>query len=76
MCLVPSPVLLCLEIKPKVMAYSPKDSLSERGGRILQGSVIFLLFILFHIEKGAVLQAGLEVVHHSPLEVLHAAGLS
>lgn len=53
--LVPSPVLLCLEIKPKVMAYSPKESLSESRRRILQGSVVFLLFILFEIDDGAVL---------------------
>lgn len=40
------------------------------------GSVILLLFLLYRLREEAVLQAGLEVVHQSPLEVLDAAWLS
>lgn len=78
MCLVPTPVLLCLVIQPKVMhkmAYSPKRVLPEEENGTL-GSVLFLLIVLYGIWEGAVLEAVLEVVHHCSLEVLDGARLS
>lgn len=51
MCLVPTPVLLCLVIRPKVMhkmSYRSKRVLPEEGKGAL-GSVIFFLFVFYGI---------------------------
>lgn len=45
----------------------------QKEGEGLRDSVIFLLLILHGLQEDAVLQAVLEVVDHSPLEVLDAA---